>query len=61
MDRLRHRETLFVLPWTRHTSRAYRALTAKSCFGINSASSGLTEKTRIRRIAQTTSELLCVR
>ena len=31
-------------------------LTAKSCFTINSARSGLTEKTRIRRIAQTSSE-----
>ena len=52
--RTRHRETLSVLPWTLHTRRAERALTAKSCFRINSGSSGLTEKTRIRRIAQTT-------
>ena len=54
--RMRHRETLSVLPWTLHTRRAERALTGKSCFEINSEPSGLTEKTRIRRIAQTTSE-----
>ena len=36
-------------------------LTAKSCFRINSEPSGLTEKTRIRRRAQTTSEPLCKR
>jgi hypothetical protein len=47
--RMRHRETPSVLPWTLHTGR----VTAKSCFRINSALSGLTERTRIRRIAQT--------
>ena len=52
------RETLSVLPWRLHTRRAERALTAKSCFGINSASSGPTEKTRIRRIAQTSLALM---
>ena len=36
--------------------RAERALTDKSCFRINSVSSGPTEKTRIRRIAQTSSD-----
>ena len=50
--RTRHRETLSVLPWTPHTKR----VTAKSCFKINSALSGLTEKTRILQITQTTSE-----
>ena len=45
-----------MLPWTLHTRRAERALAAKSCFRINSALSGLTEKTRILQIAQTTSE-----
>ena len=54
----RLRETLSVLPWTLHTRRAERALTGKSCFKINLEPSGLTEKTRIRRIAQTTSEPL---
>jgi hypothetical protein len=39
-----------------HTRRAERASTAKSCFRINSELNGLTEKTPIRRIAQTTSE-----
>ena len=58
--RTRHRERLSVLPWTLHTRRAERALTARSCFRINSEPSGLTEKTRIRRIPQTTSELLCL-
>ena len=53
--RMRHRETLSVLPWTLHTRRAEWALTAKSCFGINSEPSGPTEKTGIRRIAQTSS------
>ena len=33
-----------------------RALTAKSCFRINSESSGPTEKTRIRRIAPISSD-----
>ena len=42
--------------WTLRTKRAERALMAKSCFRISSELSGLTEKTRIRRIAQTTSE-----
>ena len=59
--RTRHRERLSVLPWTLHTRRAERALTAKSCFRINLEPSGLTEKTHIRRIAQTTSEPLCKR
>jgi hypothetical protein len=36
--------------------RAERASTAKSCFRINSALNGLMEKTRIRRIAQTSSD-----
>ena len=57
--RTRHRETLSVLPWTLHTRRAERALTAKSCFRINLEPSGLT--VLIRRIAQTTSEPLCKR
>ena len=52
---------LSVLPWTLHTRRDERALTAKSCFRINLEPSGLTEKTHIRRIAQTTSEPLCKR
>src|SRR5262245_18970408 len=36
----------------------HRALTLKSCSGINSEPSGLTEKTRIRRIVQITSKVL---
>ena len=47
-----------VLPWTLHTRRAKWALTAKSCSGINSEPSGPTEKTPIRRIAQTSSDPL---
>jgi len=35
---------------------AVAAASAKSCFRINSELSGLTEKTRIRRIARTTSD-----
>jgi len=47
---------LSVRRWTLRTKQAKRALMAKSCFRISSELSGLTEKTRIRRIAQTTSE-----